>query len=133
VEVPYPFGLTEACNLDESFNITCDDSSGIAKTGTIPVTNISIETHELHVLNFVARDCYNRSGGLEFNNSPSSRQPGSSPFLTAKISSLFLAVTLMHTSVGSKTENGSRSDAHLNAQVLTMWSMDLALALGVAR
>ncbi|XP_059453737.1 wall-associated receptor kinase-like 8 [Corylus avellana] len=63
VEIPYPFGLTEACYLDVSFNITCDDS-GIPKTGILNVTSISIETHELHILNSVARDCYNRFGGV---------------------------------------------------------------------
>ncbi|XP_059454881.1 wall-associated receptor kinase 5-like [Corylus avellana] len=56
VEIPFPFGLTEGCYLDESFNITCD--SGKPKTGNVTVTNISIDTHELHVLTDVAQDCY---------------------------------------------------------------------------
>jgi hypothetical protein len=57
VEIPFPFGLTEDCYLDESFRLTCDDS-GKTKTGNVTVTNISIDTHELHVLTDVAQDCY---------------------------------------------------------------------------
>jgi hypothetical protein len=64
VEIPYPFGMTEDCYLDENFNITCD--SGIPKVGAVTVTNISIETHELHVLNFVANDSY-LPGGVRIN------------------------------------------------------------------
>jgi hypothetical protein len=60
VEIPFPFGLTEACYLDERFNINCD--SGIPMTGNLSVTNISIATHELHVSNFVTGYCLGRSG-----------------------------------------------------------------------
>jgi hypothetical protein len=67
VEIPYPFGLTEACYLNKMFNISCDDS-GKPIIGGVTVTNISIETHELHVLHSVAQDCYDRSGQLESNN-----------------------------------------------------------------
>ncbi|KAE8100166.1 hypothetical protein FH972_018091 [Carpinus fangiana] len=55
VEIPFPFGLSVDCFLDESFYITCQ--SGKPFTGNVPVRNISIDTHELHVLNYVARDC----------------------------------------------------------------------------
>jgi hypothetical protein len=70
VEIPFPFGLneTEACYLDESFDIFCD--SGIPMIGKLAVTSISIETHELHVSNFVARDCYDQSGQSVRKNEP---------------------------------------------------------------
>jgi hypothetical protein len=58
VEIPFPFGFAKGCYLDESFNITCD--SGKPKTGNVTVTNISIDTHELHVLTDVAQDCYQK-------------------------------------------------------------------------
>jgi hypothetical protein len=69
LEIPFPFGLIEACYLDESFNITCD--SGIPIIGNLTVTSISIETHELRVSNLVARNCYNGLGQLVYNNQPS--------------------------------------------------------------
>ncbi|XP_059454779.1 putative wall-associated receptor kinase-like 16 [Corylus avellana] len=56
VEIPFPFGLSEACFLNKSFNITCQ--SGKPFTGNVPVRNISIDNHELHVMQWVARDCY---------------------------------------------------------------------------
>ena len=61
VEIPFPFGLKEGCFLDDSFNITCDDSR-TPKTGNVNVKKISIETHELHVLTYVAQDCYQKKG-----------------------------------------------------------------------
>ncbi|GMY06620.1 putative wall-associated receptor kinase-like 16 [Fagus crenata] len=62
VEIPFPFGMTEDCYLDKSFNITCDNNT--ARVGTVPVTHISIESHELRVFQYVARDCYNSTGTL---------------------------------------------------------------------
>ncbi|KAG2665797.1 hypothetical protein I3760_15G025000 [Carya illinoinensis] len=68
VTIPYPFGLSEGCYL-ESFKIRCNDSDLTAKTGNVLVTIISIEAHEIHVKAREARDCYNASGSIEFNNS----------------------------------------------------------------
>ncbi|KAC5425742.1 hypothetical protein FH972_027233 [Carpinus fangiana] len=69
VEIPYPFGLNEACYLDKSFNITCDDS-GKPMVGNLDVTKISIETHELRILQYVARDCYDQFGKPGKQNDP---------------------------------------------------------------
>jgi hypothetical protein len=66
VDIPFPFGLNEACYLGKRFNITCH--SGIPKIGTLNVTSISIENHELHVSNFVAHNCYNRLGQIVTTN-----------------------------------------------------------------
>ena len=63
VKIPYPFGLTDGCYLNEKFYVTCEDKV-TAKTGGLTVKSISIEDHELRVLNFVARRCYNKTGGL---------------------------------------------------------------------
>ena len=63
VKIPFPFGLTDGCYLNKNFHITCEDKV-TAKTGDFAVKRISIEDHELRVLNFVARRCYNKTGGL---------------------------------------------------------------------
>ncbi|XP_065625632.1 wall-associated receptor kinase 2 [Quercus suber] len=65
VEIPYPFGLKKGCSLNEDFLITCDNK--VAKTGDVTVKNISIENHELRVLHFVARDCYEQHRSVEYN------------------------------------------------------------------
>ncbi|XP_059454880.1 wall-associated receptor kinase 2-like [Corylus avellana] len=60
VEIPFPFGLSGGCYLDEDFNISCP--SGKPLIGNVPVSSISIENHEMHVMKLVARDCYKRDG-----------------------------------------------------------------------
>ena len=69
LSLPFPFGLTDGCYLNEDFHITCDDNV-TAKTGDVTVTNISIESHELRVLQYVARDCYDSIGESVQNNDP---------------------------------------------------------------
>jgi hypothetical protein len=60
VDIPYPFGLSKDCYRDWSFSITCQ--SGKPMTGNLTVTGISIETHELQVLNWVGQACYKQDG-----------------------------------------------------------------------
>ena len=62
VEVPYPFGLNEGCSLNEKFLITCNKKQKVAKLNEITVKSISIEDHEMRVLQYVARDCYDQTG-----------------------------------------------------------------------
>jgi hypothetical protein len=69
VSIPYPFGISEGCYLDPSFQITCNySSSGTptpllgSNTSNIHVLDISLLDGEVRVLNFIARDCYNESG-----------------------------------------------------------------------
>uniref|UniRef100_A0A2N9GAK9 EGF-like domain-containing protein n=1 Tax=Fagus sylvatica TaxID=28930 RepID=A0A2N9GAK9_FAGSY len=109
VEIPFPFGMTEDCYLDKSFNITCDNNT--ARVGTVPVTHISIESHELRVLQYVARDCYNKNGvRVQYNRKPISGLPW-----------------------GNKTEKSTGPGACLYVVAFAMWSVGHALALGVAR
>lgn len=65
LEIPYPFGITDGCFLDESFLITCNTSFSPPKLflGRASVLNISLDG-ELRVSSPVARQCYDASGNL---------------------------------------------------------------------
>ena len=67
LNIPYPFGTSEGCYLDESFLITCNNTfetpRPFLRRGNITVLNISLDG-ELRVSTFVAHDCYNESGLL---------------------------------------------------------------------
>lgn len=62
VTIPYPFGLTEECCLNENFLITCNTSFFPPKPflwkSNIDVVEISL-TGELRILNYVGRKCFN--------------------------------------------------------------------------
>ncbi|XP_031273709.1 putative wall-associated receptor kinase-like 16 [Pistacia vera] len=66
VVIPYPFGTTTGCFLDDNFFITCKKSSNppqpFLRKSNILVTNISINDGRLHVMSTAGRDCY-REGG----------------------------------------------------------------------
>ncbi|CAK9151452.1 unnamed protein product [Ilex paraguariensis] len=67
LSIPYPFGITKDCCLDEAFLITCNDAFNppIAFLGTntsnLNVTEISLQG-QLHILQFVGNDCYDPKG-----------------------------------------------------------------------
>ncbi|BFG28252.1 hypothetical protein CerSpe_145260 [Prunus speciosa] len=70
--IPYPFGVKENCYLSSSFFISCTrDESREPQWkpywGNIIVSNISLEEAELQILNFVAKDCYNKQGNQTYN------------------------------------------------------------------
>ncbi|XP_059454717.1 wall-associated receptor kinase 2-like [Corylus avellana] len=69
VEIPFPFGFTEGCYLDESFRITCENSStsNSPMIGNIRVRNISTDTHEILVMNWVGRECYQSNNSYYTN------------------------------------------------------------------
>ncbi|KAA8538495.1 hypothetical protein F0562_028134 [Nyssa sinensis] len=64
VSIPYPFGMTQGCYLDDDFLITCDHSSIPPKPiygSNVNVTKIDVEG-QLHILQYIAYDCY---GGMQ--------------------------------------------------------------------
>ena len=73
VSIPYPFGTSEGCYLDESFLITCNHTFQTPRpflgSGNIDVLNISLDG-ELRVSNPVAHDCYDKSNVLINNDDP---------------------------------------------------------------
>ncbi|KAF3450265.1 hypothetical protein FNV43_RR06345 [Rhamnella rubrinervis] len=68
VDVPFPFGMDNKTYLDETFLITCNESSNppraFLRENNIEVKNISVDDGELSVIPFIAKDCYNQSGNL---------------------------------------------------------------------
>lgn len=69
LEIPYPFGISEGCSLDDSFLITCNTTFSPPRpflgpgNTPAPVLNISLDS-ELRVSFSVARQCYDASGML---------------------------------------------------------------------
>ncbi|KAF8039053.1 hypothetical protein BT93_B1559 [Corymbia citriodora subsp. variegata] len=76
----YPFGMNNTgddCYFKEesdSFLIFCDDSTNpptpylFDKSTNITIVSTSIEKHEISIMVFVAKDCYDSSGGTLNNN-----------------------------------------------------------------
>ena len=73
VSIPYPFGTTNNCYYNEHFLITCNETFNPPKPflgdGNIEVANISING-QLHIMHYVAYDCYDQSGRPEDQNNP---------------------------------------------------------------
>ncbi|XP_040944370.1 wall-associated receptor kinase 2-like [Gossypium hirsutum] len=65
LSIPYPFGMTPGCNLNEDFLITYNTSVSPPRPqlldGNLEVTNITLEG-QVEILNYVAKDCYNHNG-----------------------------------------------------------------------
>ena len=83
VEIPYPFGVSEGCYLEEKFNITCDVTNGTNPTAYMGISNIDItkifaDSGELQVMQYIARKCYKKSGLVDKkrSNDPWLRLPG---------------------------------------------------------
>ncbi|XP_041012314.1 wall-associated receptor kinase 2-like [Juglans microcarpa x Juglans regia] len=72
VRVPYPFGTTKNCSLNDDFLMRCDDSSGhppeLIAGINLTVTNISMDG-ELDILMYIAKECY-KNGELQYSNDP---------------------------------------------------------------
>ncbi|KAK4400407.1 Wall-associated receptor kinase [Sesamum angolense] len=64
IEVPYPFGMSKGCYLDETFRVICNESTGSAFLALLrwEVESINISTHTLRHKNF-------RGVTLPFNSS----------------------------------------------------------------
>ncbi|GMY06618.1 putative wall-associated receptor kinase-like 16 [Fagus crenata] len=107
VEIPFPFGLTKGCYRDDDFHITCDDH--VAKTGSLTVTNISIEVHEMRVLSYVARDCYNLTSEYAGGEEESSAWLRTGMFTISKTKNKFTVIGCDTYGFLSGDQNGETS------------------------
>ncbi|PNX84309.1 wall-associated receptor kinase 2-like protein [Trifolium pratense] len=67
VTIPYPFGTTEECSLDNTFLIDCNNTSQIPflpENKNISVLNISLDDGVMRVAWPIASDCYTKKGEL---------------------------------------------------------------------
>lgn len=73
LSIPYPFGTSADCYYDAQFLITCNETFdppvAFLTGSTITVTEISLQG-KLHIMQYIARDCYNKSGGQTQKNIP---------------------------------------------------------------
>ncbi|XP_071916967.1 wall-associated receptor kinase 2-like [Coffea arabica] len=76
VSIPFPFGITEDCYLNKYFFINCTNSStSVPQTvlqNAVDVTEISLEG-QVHLMQDIASDCYDKNGSLLDNISPWTR------------------------------------------------------------
>ncbi|KAJ1435761.1 Wall-associated receptor kinase, galacturonan-binding domain [Sesbania bispinosa] len=70
LNIPYPFGTSEGCYLDNTFLIRCNHNSTpfLGQDNNITVLNISLDG-ELVVSSPVVHDCYDIKGGNDFRYS----------------------------------------------------------------
>ncbi|KAG2665845.1 hypothetical protein I3760_15G026700 [Carya illinoinensis] len=91
VPIPYPFGTSDDCSLNEDFFISCNQSStgrDQPQIGVIVVPNISVELGQLEILLTLSRQCYNESGML----SSFRRSRLTSTFTISNTENIFMAV-----------------------------------------
>ncbi|CAN6545998.1 unnamed protein product [Malus baccata var. baccata] len=95
LSIPYPFGISDGCQLSDEFLIVCNETSQPPTaflTGTaIPVSNISLDG-ELQIMQFVARDCYVEGGLSDTKKSNTPRLKLFPPYTISGTKNKFIAV-----------------------------------------
>ncbi|KAL7263066.1 hypothetical protein ACSBR1_001275 [Camellia fascicularis] len=69
ISIPYPFGTSKGCYVEEHFLVTCNDTHYdppklFLTTSNIEITNIYL-SGQLRISSKVAYDCFNEGGALE--------------------------------------------------------------------
>ena len=94
VPIPYPFGVGTTtgknCFLEESFELTCDDSTLF--WGNIPVTAINITQGQVDMMVFISRVCYNSSLGNLWTSGNRPRLRSAAGFTISSEENKFISV-----------------------------------------
>ncbi|KAL6549133.1 hypothetical protein OROHE_008978 [Orobanche hederae] len=81
VSIPFPFGMREGCYLNTNFSVDCNriaegETVALWMGSNLIIKGISVISGQLTMMQYIARDCYDRSGAhVEYNN-PSITLPG---------------------------------------------------------
>ncbi|KAJ9146237.1 hypothetical protein P3X46_028527 [Hevea brasiliensis] len=99
ISIPYPFGTTQGCYMDEQFLITCNNATNPPKPflnlSNIPVLDISLDGY-LRILDSVSYNCY--------EDSPSSRPLFESPYFRRQLEFPISNTKNIFTLVGCNTD-----------------------------
>ncbi|KAG6388259.1 hypothetical protein SASPL_153461 [Salvia splendens] len=75
IRIPFPFGISKNCYLDDQFALTCNHTSFKLFSGPIEITDISIDG-QITFLQSIAYQCYD-SNGIQSSNFSEGIQLGS--------------------------------------------------------
>lgn len=70
VSIPFPFGTTPDCYLNDDFFINCNGSVPFLRHSNIDITSISLIHGHLTVMQYIAHHCYDRNRTRTKNNAP---------------------------------------------------------------
>jgi len=95
VSIPYPFGTRKDCYYGPEFLITCNHSFNPPKAfigkGTLEVTEITPDV-KLRLMQYIAEDCYNRTGARTKRNIPWINLPTQGPYVFSDTDNMFVAI-----------------------------------------
>ena len=95
ISIPYPFGTRKDCYHDRRFLITCNHSfnppTAFLENSNLSVTEITLDG-KLRLTQYIAKDCYNRTGARTSRNRPWINLPVQGPYVFSDTDNMFVAI-----------------------------------------